>query len=366
MLIRFWVSGYRCFRQRTGLDFTDKKNYRFGADCVRGDFLDKVVIMGNNGAGKTSFGYAITDIVSTLAGFVKDVGQNDPLCFANGSMTPTFHYEFSCRGSSVVYEYSKSAPGRMVAESLTIDRTTVFSYDLSDGSHDVFELERMGVPGSAAPVPDGSVPLLRMLHESGAIRHDCVARDVLAFARNSIYYMAMWKTDVHIGFLDEEDDVEGYIVNNGLLEEFNRFLDDQCGIRMTVRAHDDRLFIDAGGREIPFFKAASRGTAILCRLFCWNRRSGSKRALMFFDDFDDLFDHRTAENVMTHIIRKSQAQCVFITHNVGLISSDTLRPDCCFIMHRGGLDSLANLTDKNIRRGNNLEKMLRDGEFSVD
>ena len=366
MLIRFWVSGYRCFREKAGLDFTDKKNYRFGTDCVRGDLLEKVVILGNNGAGKTSFGYAITDIVPTLVGFVKDVGQNDVLCFANGSMTPTFHYEFSFRGSFVVYEYSKSAPDRLVSESLAIDRRTVYSYDLSDGSCDGFDLERICVPGFETPAPDGGVAFLRMLSESGALAKGCVARDIISFARSSIYYMAMWKSDVHIGFLDGEDDVQGYIIGNGLVEEFNRFLDEQCGIRMTVSARDGGLFVSLDGRELPFFKAASRGTAILCRLFCWNRRSRDKEALVFLDDFDDMFDYRTAENVMTYIIRNSQAQCVFITHNISLISSDSLRPDCCFIMHGGGLDSLANLTDKNIRRGNNLEKMLRDGEFNTD
>ena len=66
MLIRFWVQGYRCFGKRVEIDLTDKKNYRFGKECVRGDFLDKMVVLGNNNAGKTAFGYAMTDIVSTV------------------------------------------------------------------------------------------------------------------------------------------------------------------------------------------------------------------------------------------------------------------------------------------------------------
>ena len=52
-----------------------------------------------------------------------------------------------------------------------------------------------------------------------------------------------------------------------------------------------------------------------------------------------------------------------MTHNTGLVSNDFLRPDCCFIMDEGELKSFASLTDKDIRRGHNLEKMLRKGEF---
>jgi hypothetical protein len=109
MLIKFWVEGYRCFKERTEIDLTDKKNYRFGVECVRGDFLDKMVLIGHNNAGKTSFGYAMTDIVSTAGGFNKDIGQMRPDSFLNKDSNPekaTFHYELTHRGSIITYEYS--------------------------------------------------------------------------------------------------------------------------------------------------------------------------------------------------------------------------------------------------------------------
>jgi hypothetical protein len=109
MLIRFWVEGYRCFRDRVQIDLSDRKNYRFGKECVRGDFLDKMIILGGNGSGKTSFGYAIVDIVSTVGGFGNDIGQRDPDCFLNmdsGIDRATFHYEFAYKGSVIVLEYA--------------------------------------------------------------------------------------------------------------------------------------------------------------------------------------------------------------------------------------------------------------------
>lgn len=368
LLIKFWVQNYRRFWEKVELDFTDKKNYQFGKGCVRGDFLEKVVILGNNGSGKTSFGYALVDIVSMLTDLGIDVGQNNTDCFINGfggSDVAKFHYEFSHRGSTITYEYGKSTPSTIVSETFYIDRDVVFRYDLRDMDGAVFNLGIVGVSDVKVGAPDGSRALLRTIGEKAELDRISPVRSVLEFARNSLYYMAMWKLDVHIGYIGAEDNIESYIVGNGLVDDLQRFLSDECGTDVTIGESGGRLVVRTEVKEIPFFQAVSRGTAILCRLYCWNKRSSDKEAIVFFDDFDDLFDHRTAERVMTRIIRNSQAQCIFVTHNIGLISSDSLRPDCCFILHGGSLRSLSSLTEKSIRRGHNLEKMLRDGEFNL-
>ena len=40
-----------------------------------------------------------------------------------------------------------------------------------------------------------------------------------------------------------------------------------------------------------------------------------------------------------------------------------MRPDCYLIMDSRGIMSLPDLTDREIREGNNLERLLRGGEF---
>lgn len=364
MLIRFWVEGYRCFGKRTEIDLTDKKNYRFGVECVRGDFLDKMVVIGNNNAGKTSFGFAITDIVSTAGGLTKDIGQRNEVCFLNrDSQTDraTFHYELTQKGSVIIYEYSKSSPDRLVSESLTIDRQTVFSYDLTDGSQPVFNTELLKV--NAVPQPDGSRSLVLMLMDKFHIDSDSPVGVVYYFATHSLYYMAMWKMDVHIGLIDSQDDAEKYLIDNGMVEEFGTFLSDVGMIDVRLGSESGHLTVVKSNGSMPFSESVSRGTMILCRLFCWIKRCRGRDALLFFDDFDDMFHYRTAENAIRKIIASNKAQCIFVTHNTGLVSNDFLRPDCCFIMDQGELKSFASLTDKDIRRGHNLEKMLREGEF---
>ena len=364
MLIRFWVEGYRCFSQRTEIDLTDKKNYKFGVECVRGDFLDKMVVLGGNNAGKTSFGFAMTDIVSTAGGFTKDIGQRNARCFLNkdsGTDRATFHYELTHKGSVITYEYSKSAPDTLVSESLTVDRNVVFRYDLTDGSQPYFDHETLRSAGTI--VPDGGKSVILTVAERNRPDVDTAVWTVYSFARHSLYYMAMWRMDVHIGIIDEQDDAERYLVRNGMVDEFRTFLRDVGSIDLDLVSEDGRLAVSTANGTLPFSETVSRGTMILCRLFCWIRRCRERDALIFFDDFDDMFHYRTAENAIRYIISSNRAQCIFVTHNTGLVSNDFLRPDCCFIMDGGTLNSFASLTDKDIRRGHNLEKMLRGGEF---
>jgi len=186
---------------------------------------------------------------------------------------------------------------------------------------------------------------------------------ILHFAYHSLYFMAMWMKDVHIGMIEDEDDVERYIVDNGLVKEFNTFLNEICSTKVVLSGRDGRMFVVKEHGEIPYRTSVSRGMMILCRLYSWVRRCRDRDALIYFDDFDDMFHYRTAERAIKWILSGSKAQCIFVTHNTGLASNDFLRPDCCFIMEDGKLSSFSSLTDKDIRRGHNLEKMLREGEF---
>lgn len=369
MLIRFWVSNYRCFRGRTVLDLTDKKNYSYGKDCIRGDFLDKIVLLGDNGAGKTSFGYALMDIITTLTGFSRDVGQCESECFLNGDTghdRATFHYEFVFNGSFVEYEYAKTSPFDIISERLVLDRNVIFDYNLSDMSCAVMDLHSIGLKDLDAEGLGGPISMFRRIGESSRLSDVPALKGVWDFAQNSVYYRAMWRMDEHIGIMDDEDDVCRYVLENGLLDDLQLFLRGECGVDIDLAVKDGDIVIPTRNVDLPFIRAASRGTILLARLYCWNRRSHGCGALMFLDDFDGMFHYRTSERVMEHIIRHTKAQCIFVTHNVDLISDDALRPDCCMILEGGNIHSLSSLTNKSIRRGHNLSKMLRDGEFDCD
>lgn len=51
------------------------------------------------------------------------------------------------------------------------------------------------------------------------------------------------------------------------------------------------------------------------------------------------------------------------SHNTDLFSNKILRPDCLFILSSSGIVSAADATERELREGNNLEKLYKAGEF---
>ena len=81
------------------------------------------------------------------------------------------------------------------------------------------------------------------------------------------------------------------------------------------------------------------------------------------DEFDAFYHFDLAKNVLKYIIAMDNIQAVFTTHNSYLASNDIMRPDCYFTLKNGKLTSFVDSTEREIREGHNLEKLLRNGEF---
>lgn len=85
---------------------------------------------------------------------------------------------------------------------------------------------------------------------------------------------------------------------------------------------------------------------------------------LFIDNFDAFYPFETAKGILQKI-KKFKFQTVVTTHNTGLLSHKIIRPDVCFVMKSGILTSFPNLTDRELREGNNLEKLYLSGEFDA-
>lgn len=356
LLTRFWVEGYRGFDRRAELDLTDKKNYGFSTDCINGDVLDKIVILGGNGSGKTNLGFAVCDLIDTLTDKGSDMGQYSESVFLNGDSPhdrAVFHYEFLSDGARIEYEYAKTSVHRIVSERLRINEKNVLEY----GTENIPRLD--GVDRSRL---DGTVSAVVLARYIDVDHRDQISA-LIRFAEHMLYYRSVWKIDGHSGIASDQCPVDEYIVRNGLADDLTRFLRTAGEEKITLVSHDGRLFIRTAQKDLPFREAASRGTNILCQFYYWTNVSRNADSLLFFDDFDCMYHYRIAERLMREIIAKTRAQCVFVTHSTTLVSNDLVRPDCCFLLNDGSLRSLANLTTKSIRRANNIGKMLREGEF---
>ena len=88
-------------------------------------------------------------------------------------------------------------------------------------------------------------------------------------------------------------------------------------------------------------------------------------SLIYLDEFDAFYHYEMAECVIKFFKKKyPRCQMIMTSHNTNLMTNRLMRPDCMFILSRGGtLTALCNATTRELREGHNLEKMYISGEF---
>ena len=117
-------------------------------------------------------------------------------------------------------------------------------------------------------------------------------------------------------------------------------------------------------KKIPLVweSVASSGSSALLIYFYWYKHFDEVKFL-FIDEFDAFYHFELSKKIIENIIEHDNMQTILTSHNTYLADNELLRPDCYFNLHKGKLISFADSTDRELREGHNLEKMLRQGEF---
>lgn len=119
-------------------------------------------------------------------------------------------------------------------------------------------------------------------------------------------------------------------------------------------------------KKVPFLSIASKGTKSLFLYFYWKTIAFNKLSFLFIDDFDAFLSNEIAENILLDLNKNSNFQTLLTSHNTYLMQNKLTRPDCCFIINKNKISSLANSTQKEIREAHNLEKMYLNGAFNEE
>jgi hypothetical protein len=175
----------------------------------------------------------------------------------------------------------------------------------------------------------------------------------------------------YIGYMTGTENLNSWIINNNLVRDFQQFLKNIAGIDMdlgavSVGGHTpSEILIEKHGRvPLIFDNVASSGTRSLELLFYWSRKFKDV-SFLFMDEFDAFYHFDLARNIVKYIVELDNVQAVFTTHNSYLAGNDLLRPDCYFVLENRQLKSFADSTNRELREGHNLEKLLRNGEFNA-
>ena len=116
--------------------------------------------------------------------------------------------------------------------------------------------------------------------------------------------------------------------------------------------------------DVSFYSVASSGTKSLALFFYWFTQM-EEASFVFMDEFDAFYHFELAKEIVKLLLPLKKVQILFTTHNTDLLSNDLLRPDCYFLMEDNRITALSNLTEKDIRKAHNLQKMFKAGAFNV-
>ena len=117
MLRKFSVTNYKNFAGTVCIDFTDTRKYDFNTECVKDGLVNKAMVLGRNGIGKSNLGLALFDISYTLTDNIPSPIQLQESSFLNGNSSSkyaTFVYEFQQGGDVLRFEYRKNHPMNII------------------------------------------------------------------------------------------------------------------------------------------------------------------------------------------------------------------------------------------------------------
>lgn len=373
MLVRFSVSNYKNFKEPISIDFTATHEYRFNPKCVRNGLLSKIIIYGKNASGKSNFGFALFDIVALLTDKNTEPLQEDPNCFLNADSilnVARFEYVFRKGTQDITYIYEKSTPKTICYEELLIDGMKIFSYDFNTNTRQFDKLELINADTLNFEYYERNLPILRYIANNTSQPEDSIVRFIMNYVSHMLWFRSL-QNNGYIGYMTGTENLNNWIINNNLVRDFQQFLKNIAGIDMelgavSVGGHTpSEILIEKHGRvPLIFDNVASSGTRSLELLFYWSRKLKDV-SFLFMDEFDAFYHFDLARNIVKYIVELDNVQAVFTTHNSYLAGNDLLRPDCYFVLENRQLKSFADSTNRELREGHNLEKLLRNGEFNA-
>ena len=169
-----------------------------------------------------------------------------------------------------------------------------------------------------------------------------------------------------IGIMRVGETLDSFIISNGLVRQFQEFVAEKAKIEYELDSISaggpDTMIVKTHRRDLVFDLISSSGTQALKLFFYWMKHFNQVKFL-FMDEFDAFYHYELAEAILKDVSADTRFQTVFTSHNTSLISNRILRPDCYFEMENGRMGPLSERTERELRMGNNLEKLYRGGEF---
>lgn len=375
MLKRFSVKNFKAFEDKVTLDLSSIGNYEFNKECISNGICKTALLYGKNASGKSSLCFALFDIVEVLTDkhFCHECYRPYKHLLYQEEATE-FEYEFKFDNNEVIYKYSKSDQSSLISEDLLINQKQIFSYKKDLVAQDI-AVNLEGAETLKVSPDKLNISLCRFIKNNALLKNNLensIFQKFFEFVENMLM---IWSFDqsCFIGYKNSpKDNLVKKIIENRNFEKLQQFfLEAGFTDKLTYKKNslgEYNLFIQYDDKCLDFNDAASNGMKALLLIYYYleNKLNQDKRpSFVCIDNFDAFFSFELSYFIVNQL-KDCNTQALLTTYNTCNISNDLLRPDCYFLCSKNKIVDANNATDKELRRGHNLEKLYRGGAFSFD
>lgn len=363
MIKCFSVTNFKNFRDTCTLDLSRIRDYSFNAHLIKNNLVNKALLYGKNGSGKSNLGFALMDITTHLTDNLRNPANY--LFSLNGdcaSKTMRFRYEFDFNGKEVVYEYEKNENMVLMEERIYVSDELVFSYDYSSNKMDNHLPELDGLNRQALLTRNMNNSVIKSIYGFSAnLPEDSPIRLINEFASGMLWFRSLGSCEF-MGTTNTIENVDQYLASDPeILKGLQSFLSD-CGLSYELHAISDisgkRVYAHFANQDYPFFPIASTGTKSLCLFFYWMDKMKEHLKFLFLDEYDAFYHFNLSQGILRRVNSDPSFQAILTTHNPYLADNAIMRPDCYLNIKNGKIRSFADSTNRIIREGNSLERMV--------
>ncbi len=370
MLETFSVKNFMNFKDEMIFDLRSKNNYEFNQDCVNQEpsipVIKTSIVYGINGSGKTNLGLALFDIIMTLTDKEKSIHlYRQYTNLESENSEAVFSYKFLFGEDSVQYNYRKVDSQTLTYEQLFINDELVINYDHQE------HLGNVHLPGAEnlnSDLSEQNISFVKYINSNTVLSDDKknrIFRRFMSFVDRMLIFSSL-EINHYQGFKVGSEDIPSSIIAKGLLSDFQEFLN-RIGIdyKLVEGEVDNKKIIlcDFGKKNVNFYSIASKGTITFALFFYWLHQL-DEVSLVFIDEFDAFYHNELAKAVVLEV-KKRKVQAIITTHNTSIMTTELTRPDCLFNLIDNKIAPFSSLTQKELRKAHNIEKMYKAGSFGV-
>ncbi|NEN75860.1 ATP-binding protein [Pelistega sp. NLN82] len=373
MLKKFSVRNYRQFNNTLEFDLS-ANNYTFNTDCTLNGLIKLALVYGKNGSGKSNLAWAMFDLVSHLTDNETSLVSDNYLSALSNDKYASFKFEFEFLDENnhkkpVIYEYKKDERAKLISEKLLISDEVVVDYNLNQP----FSTTLMGAENLNKIInPSQNLSVIKYIYSNTSLDRRNINNSIfikfIEFVNHILYFRNVFAGQNYTGYKSGLNNIEQDIIDKDNLKDFEKFLNDfELDFKLTKvkQLNKSIIGIKLGEKILPFFDTVSTGTLSLTFFYYWWQSiKKNEIPLLFIDEFDCSYHFALSENLVKKLKQLPKTQVILTTHNTNLLTNDLIRPDCGFVINGKEINSLNNLTQKELREAHNLEKLYQAGHFN--